>query len=88
MHTHTHCIKFISYYCYDSCNYYIYIWLYIELTGNNGKENQNTNDKKRSYKKNGDKEDNEPIKIKRRRLIIPDDDSDEDIEDIEFKPGL
>ncbi|EFN63608.1 Probable DNA mismatch repair protein Msh6 [Camponotus floridanus] len=55
-----------------------------ELIGNNGKENQNTYDKKRSYKKNDDKEDNEPVKIKRRRLIIPDDDSDEDIEN-EFK---
>ncbi|XP_050450854.1 probable DNA mismatch repair protein Msh6 [Cataglyphis hispanica] len=56
-----------------------------ELNGNNGKENQNSNDRKRLHKKNDDKKENEPVKIKRRRLIIPDDDSDEDIEN-EFKP--
>ncbi|XP_018403551.1 PREDICTED: probable DNA mismatch repair protein Msh6 [Cyphomyrmex costatus] len=51
----------------------------------NGKENQNTDDKKRSYTKDkdDDKED-DPVKPKRRRLIIPDDNS-EDSGD-EFKP--
>jgi len=52
----------------------------------NGKENQNTDDKKRSYK-DSDEEKEEIIKPKRRRLIIPDVDSDEDSGD-EFKPGL
>ena len=52
----------------------------------NGKENQNTDDKKRSHNKDTEKEEDESIKPKRRRLIIPDIDSDEDSGD-EFKPG-
>ncbi|KYQ47660.1 putative DNA mismatch repair protein Msh6 [Trachymyrmex zeteki] len=52
----------------------------------NGKENKNTDDKKRLYKKDTEEEEDEPIKPKRRRLIIPDVDSGEDSGD-EFKPG-
>lgn len=64
---------------------YIILYLYIGVV-RNGKENQNADDKKRSYKVDTEEED-EPIKPKKRRLIIPDVDSDEDSGD-EFKPGL
>lgn len=50
-----------------------------------GKENKN-DDKKRSHINDEDEED-EPIRPKKRRLIIPDVDSGEDSGD-EFKPGL
>lgn len=49
----------------------------------NGKENQNIDDKKRSHKEDTEEE---PVKPKKRRLIIPDVDSDEDSGD-EFKPN-
>ncbi|XP_011644133.1 probable DNA mismatch repair protein Msh6 [Pogonomyrmex barbatus] len=53
----------------------------------NGKENKNTDDRKRLYKDDvEEKEEEEPVKIKRRRLIIPDEESGEDSGD-EFKPG-
>ncbi|XP_011703725.1 PREDICTED: probable DNA mismatch repair protein Msh6 [Wasmannia auropunctata] len=52
----------------------------------NGKENKNSDDKKRLYKEDIEEEEEEPIKPKRRRLIIPDVESDEDSGD-EFKPG-
>lgn len=55
---------------------------------NKGKENQqNANDRKRLYKKDEDEEEDQLIKPKKRRVIIPDIDSDEDSGD-EFKPGL
>ncbi|XP_014470347.1 PREDICTED: probable DNA mismatch repair protein Msh6 [Dinoponera quadriceps] len=50
-----------------------------------GKENQNTDERKRSYKEDQDDEEDKSIKPKRRRLIIPDDDSGEDSGD-DFKP--
>ncbi|KAH0951034.1 hypothetical protein HN011_010133 [Eciton burchellii] len=58
---------------------------------NKGKENQNIDGRKRLYKKDEDEEeeeeeDDQSIKPKKRRLIIPDVDSDEDSGD-EFKPG-
>lgn len=68
---------------------YIYdcvLYLYIELV-RNGKENQNTNDKKRSYKEDTKEEEDVSVKLKKRRLSIPDTDSNEDSGD-EFKPGL
>lgn len=61
------------------------LYLYVGFV-RNGKENKNTDDKKRLYKKDTEEEEDEPIKPKRRRLIIPDVDSGEDSGD-EFKPG-
>ena len=67
--------------------HYIYIVLHLYVGFiKNGKENQNTDDKKRSYNKDTEEEEDESIKPKRQRLIIPDIDSDEDSGD-EFKPG-
>lgn len=63
----------------------LYLYTYIGLV-KNGKENKNSDDKKRLYKEDTEEED-EPIKPKKRRLIIPDVDSDEDSGD-EFKPSL
>lgn len=64
----------------------MYTYLYIEFV-RNGKENKNIKDKKRLYKENNEEEEeDEPVKFKKRRLIIPDVDSDEDSGD-EFKPG-
>lgn len=54
-----------------------------ELIGSSGKENQSANDKKRSHKSNDDTEENESVKIKRRRIVVFDDDSDED-----YKPDV
>lgn len=62
---------------------HIALYLYIGLI-KNGKENQE--DRKRLYKEDIEEEE-EPIKPKKRRLIIPDVDSDEDSGD-EFKPSL
>lgn len=64
---------------------HIALYLYIGLV-KNGKENKNSDDKKRLFKEDTEEED-EPIKPKKRRLIIPDVDSDEDSGD-EFKPSL
>ncbi|XP_071562945.1 probable DNA mismatch repair protein Msh6 [Temnothorax nylanderi] len=51
----------------------------------NGKENKNTDDKKRTHKEDTEEEEDEPIRPKKRRLIIPDVESGEDSGD-EFKP--
>ncbi|XP_036147263.1 probable DNA mismatch repair protein Msh6 isoform X2 [Monomorium pharaonis] len=51
----------------------------------NGKENRNTVDKKRSYKKDIEEEKDEPIQPKKRRLVIPNDESDDSGD--EFRPG-
>ncbi|XP_012344684.1 probable DNA mismatch repair protein Msh6 [Apis florea] len=58
-------------------------------TPSKGKENKNLEDRKRIYKddEEEEKEENEPIQIKKRRLIIPDEESGEDSGD-EFKPDL
>lgn len=63
--------------------------IYIECVKNSrGKENQNTDDRKRSHKDEQDDEEDKSIKPKRRRLIIPDVDSDADDSGDDFKPGL
>lgn len=58
-------------------------------TPSKGKENKNLEDRKRIYKddEEEEKEKSEPIQTKKRRLIIPDEESGEDSGD-EFKPGL
>lgn len=67
--------------------------LYIAKTPNKGKENKDVKDRKRVFKDDDDKEkeeeeeESEPIRPKKRRLIIPDVESEEDSGD-EFKPGL
>lgn len=58
-------------------------------TPSKGKENKNLEDRKRIYKddEEEEKEESEPIQTKKRRLIIPDEESGEDSGD-EFKPDL
>lgn len=64
---------------------FVFTYVFIGFV-RNGKENQNT-DKKRSLRENTEEEEDEPVKPKKRRLIIPDVESDEDSGD-EFKPSL
>lgn len=68
---------------------YIILLYYIGRIQNKGKENQDVSDRKRAYKEDEiDEEDKEKlIKPKKRRLIIPNVDSDEDSGD-DYKPSL
>lgn len=63
----------------------------IGKTPNKGKENKGVGDKKRVYKddeeENEEKKEPELTQPRKRRLIIPDEESGEDSGD-EFKPGL
>lgn len=65
--------------------------IYIARTPSKGKENIDVKDKKNVSKDDNDEEEEteekEPIQPKKRRLIIPDEESGEDSGD-EFKPGL
>lgn len=65
--------------------------IYIARNPSKGKENIDVKDKKNVSKDDNDEEEEmeekEPIQPKKRRLIIPDEESGEDSGD-EFKPGL
>lgn len=64
-------------------------FLHTARTPGKGKENKNTEDRKRTYKDDEaeEKDEEEPRQFKKRRLVIPDVESGDDSGD-EFKPGV